>query len=365
MNREKEKMVYVLNVDWNWIKQRPQFIAEYLASYFDIQAIYQYRYKRNGLQKRNSGDINLKAIYVIPGGDRCQCLSMINKKIKHAVVSNEIIHTRPSILYLTLPKQIDLIPNSFKGIIIYDCMDNHPAFISDELERNRLITQEKRLINKSNIVLVSSKKLMSVLVERYGKCIEDKLFLIRNGYNGPIIDMDETKGDSVNELYTFSYFGTIGKWFNFDYLINILNEFSDIKFELYGPVDGIEIPQHERLHYNGTVEHSDLLRTVKNSDCFIMPFVVNDIIKSVDPVKLYEYINFNKNILTCYYNEIDRFEPFVYFYSSYEDFKNQIRLLKTDKKIKYSAKLREDFLKSNSWEYRVCQIVDIIKKYNA
>lgn len=365
MNREKKKMVYVLNVDWNWIKQRPHFIAEYLARYFDIQAIYQYRYKRNGLQKRSAGNINLKAIYVIPGGDRCERLSMVNKKIKQAVVSNEISSKRPSILYLTSPKQIDLIPDSFKGVIIYDCMDNHPAFLNDELERNSLIAQEKRLINKANIVLVSSKKLMSVLVERYGKSIEDKLYLIRNGYDGPIIDTKETEADSVNELYTISYFGTIGKWFNFDYLISSLNEYSDIKFELYGPVDGIEIPQHERLHYNGTVEHSDLLRTVKNSDCFIMPFVVNEIIKSVDPVKLYEYINFNKNILTCHYNEIDRFEPFVYFYSSYEEFKNQIRLLKTDRQIKYSAKLREDFLKSNSWECRVSQIVDIIQKYSA
>lgn len=74
-----------------------------------------------------------------------------------------------------------------------------------------------------------------------------------------------------------------------------------------------------------------------------MPFIINDIIESVDPVKLYEYINFNKNILTSYYEEIDRFDPFVYFYNSYDEFRKQIDLLKSNRKLKYSESERYSF----------------------
>ena len=47
-----KKMVYEMNVEWNWIKQRPHFLAEELAKYFDITVLYQYRYNRKGLQHR-------------------------------------------------------------------------------------------------------------------------------------------------------------------------------------------------------------------------------------------------------------------------------------------------------------------------
>ena len=48
----------------------------------------------------------------------------------------------------------------------------------------------------------------------------------------------------------------------------------------------------------------------------MMPFILNELIESVDPVKLYEYINFEKNIICIKYDEILRFKDFVYFYNT-------------------------------------------------
>ena len=81
------------------------------------------------------------------------------------------------------------------------------------------------------------------------------------------------------------------------------------------------------MEFMGTVEHNKLYSAVKDSTALIMPFKVNKIIESVDPVKLYEYINFNKNILTIKYNEINRFDKFVYFYSDYTEYKKQLEKL--------------------------------------
>lgn len=66
----KNELVYVMNVDWNWIKQRPHFIAELLNTQFNVHVMYQHRYGRTGLQKRENVDVNLNPIYVIPRGDR-------------------------------------------------------------------------------------------------------------------------------------------------------------------------------------------------------------------------------------------------------------------------------------------------------
>lgn len=141
-----------------------------------------------------------------------------------------------------------------------------------------------------------------------------------------------------------------------------MEECADIQYELFGPLAGVQIPKHERIHYHGTIEHEKLLENIKDADCLIMPFLINEIIEAVDPVKLYEYINFNKNILTCRYEEIERFEPFVYFYTGYDEFIKQILNLKKSNDVKYSNDDRETFLRENSWKCRVDTIIKTLKR---
>lgn len=357
----KSDLVYVMNVDWNWIKQRPHFVAELLNNKFDVHAMYQHRYGRKGLQQREKSNVDIIPIYVIPRGDRYKFLSKVNIKIKSCAVKKEIQKTSANILYLTFPDQVNNISNDYKGIVIYDCMDNHPAFVNDINQKEKIICQEEVLIKRANLVLASSEHLITVLKERYGSEIEKKVCLVRNGYNGEIITPEKTISTIKKKLYTFAYFGTISTWFNFDYILRSLDEYKDIQYELFGPVAGVQIPNHDRIHYHGTIEHDKLLESVRDADCLIMPFIVNEIIEAVDPVKLYEYINFNKNILVCNYKEIERFSPFVYFYDGYEEFKKQIQKLKNVQNVKYNNAEREAFLKENSWK---CRVDVIIKALN-
>lgn len=92
-----------------------------------------------------------------------------------------------------------------------------------------------------------------------------------------------------------------------------------------------------------------------------MPFKLNKIVESVDPVKLYEYINFDKNIITIKYNEIDRFKPFVYFYDNEVDYCKRIGQVLSDSSIKYNQILRNKFLDKNSWKERVKRINELLE----
>ena len=35
-----KKILYFMGVDWYWIKQRPQILAEYLAQDYDVTVVY-------------------------------------------------------------------------------------------------------------------------------------------------------------------------------------------------------------------------------------------------------------------------------------------------------------------------------------
>ena len=183
--------------------------------------------------------------------------------------------------------------------------------------------------------------------------------VIRNAFDGKIIQ----KPCSIRNKkdLKIAYFGTISSWFDFELIVKSTQDTSNISYYLYGPTDGVIIPKSEQIIYKGTVEHDILFDEMENIDVLIMPFIINEIIEAVDPVKLYEYINCNKEIISVYYDEIGRFEPYVNFYRDYNEYKMLLeRLINGYSSLKYSATMREVFLESNSWRSRVEQIERII-----
>ena len=92
------------------------------------------------------------------------------------------------------------------------------------------------------------------------------------------------------------YVGTISEWFDFDLLISILDEYKTINAVLIGPSD-VKIPKHDRIHYLGTVERKYIFNIMSHAWVLVMPFLINELVKSVNPVKLYEYIYMGKPII--------------------------------------------------------------------
>ena len=253
-----------------------------------------------------------------------------------------------------------MLTRRFKGKVLYDCMDNHTAFNSNVKERDTLEKKEKRLINVADNVIVSSEYLKGFIVERY-QADRSKICLVRNAFDGKILE--NVKEKRIGNTFKMAYIGTISTWFDWETMIEVLKKMSSVEIHLYGPIDSaVKLPKNERILYHGTVEHDKIYNAIKDKDCLIMPFVINEIINAVDPVKIYEYINFNKDIIMCYYDEVRRFNNYVYFYKSADDFINAIESVKKNKSIKYNRNQRELFLNSNNWRSRVKQIEKILEE---
>lgn len=353
----KKKMLYLMNVDWNWIKQRPQFMAERLSKFCDLKVVYRYCYNRKNYQKRSYENIDVVPMYVLPRIDRYNALAWINRWIKKENIKKILKKNIPDIVYCTIPEQIHWITDT-NAFVIYDCMDNYPAFYKGK-KRDIIKADERKLCKRADLILCSSAKLVDILCLEYGEDIKEKVLIVRNGYDGNVMDVSDGVQEDV--LFKLCYFGTIGEWFNTEYIERSLEEFNNIEYIIMGPISGGVLPEHPRVRYCGTVEHSELYNKTRDINCFIMPFKVNDIVSAVDPVKLYEYINFNKDILCVEYPEIKRFEPYVYFYSDYDEYKERINELMSKDRIKYTLEERMIFLNNNSWDSRVEQIISKLK----
>lgn len=353
----KDKLLYLMHVDWNWIKQRPQFIEEELEKYYEVDVFCPRNYRLRNYEDK----LNVHVFYPLPYLWRFPYIWKVDYLRKKIMIRKLIKLKNPSTIYVTSPELGSCIPDDYTGQVAYDCMDDMLAFSKERFYIHKTYIEEKSLVKRSDFVFASSKNLKEVLIKRYNDIeMEHKTNIIRNGYNGNI---ENTIHSKDNNLFTLCYFGTISHWFNFEFIIKSLDRFDNLEYIIIGPIEsGTSIPKHNRIKYIPPIRHDQIFEFTKNANAFIMPFKLNQLILSVDPVKLYEYINFNKNILCIKYPEIERYDKFVYFYNDYSSFENQILSMQKNKKTKYSNTDRIKFLNENTWENRVNEIVRILSR---
>lgn len=359
-----QKIMYLCPVDWRWIKQRPQFLAEELCRYYDMHVVYPYKNNRRGLQNEAYTQVKLMPCFSLPTlGGKLRFAGKINAVLSKVQMMMAYKKIKPDILWVSMPWQIDSFSDQLPCRIIYDCMDDYAAISTDRTGVNVLMEQEKKLIQRADIIFASSENLRHVLADRHHIKL-DRIQLLRNGYNAnwshvKSTGVEEKKADAHS--VRIGYFGTIGRWFDFELLINSLKRYPQVEYHLFGPLEaGVQIPRHNRLIYCGVLEHEKLGVQAKQLDALMMPFLLNDIVVSVDPVKLYEYIWMEKSILCIRYPEIERFDPFVLFYRTQEEYMKQLEVVLKKEKTKYSHEQAVSFLAENNWRRRAERAAEFI-----
>lgn len=348
------RILYFSHVDLFWIKQRPQFLSEEMSKNTKLSKfkfIYNFNYNRSVLQK-NKVNLDSKAIYKIPFSNRFNIIDDLSSLFIKMWLYLYVKMARYDFVVISHPSLIKCIPSNVN--IIYDCMDDNAYFFKkDTPHYKKIMRNELETIRKAKYVSVTSQALKTTIKERYG--IESNL--VRNAFGGEIIDIyEEDRLD--NDKVLAAYIGTISEWLDTESLLYSLDENKNLEIHLYGPIEShVSLPVHSRLIYKGVLEHSNLASTSKSYDYLLMPFKLNELIYKVDPVKIYEYINFNKNIISIRYPEVERFDDFVFFYNN----KNELStILSNQRKNKYSLKQRMDFLQENTWECRAEQFLSYI-----
>lgn len=347
-----------MHIDWRWIKQRPHFIAEGLSDYYDVTVVYLYskRFLFDSIINTKK-DLKIISAFRLPFYQN-KWVYKLNKTYMRLYFRRLIKKYDPDYLWITFPQLYEYIPKSSKCKIIYDCMDLATGFDFSEEFKSKVLELEGELVSDAGFVFASSNYLFRLLDEKY-RCGE-KLFLIRNAFDGEIIDFLEPKDNFVN--FKIGYVGTISKWIDFELIQLTLDEIENIEYHFIGPSELKKVFNNDRIKFYGAVDYKEVYKYVKDFDCLIVPFIVDDKIKSADPGKIYDYINYNKPIISVYYDELDYFSPFIYFYQTDDDLVDILKkLIQNGFENKYSVVERLEFLKNNSWDERLLKIRDFLE----
>ena len=352
-----KKMLYMMHIDWDWIFQRPQILAMELSKYFDVTVQYRFANNRKTVRK-NKIRPQKQAVYFQLPKNNLPIIKQINTLIR-SIYKRKIIKGDYDYLWVCSPELFDVIPEGYQGKIIYDCMDRHVHMAKSE-RKQQVEKMESALIAKASQIFVSSQSLYEDI-----KSVnpDKKVVVIRNGYVQSKLFYDERAAAGEKAIYKVAYIGTVDTWFDFDTITSNVAQFKNVTYDIIGPT--VVKKAIERVHYRGIVPHDELYANIKDVDCLVMPFILNDTVLAVDPVKLYEYISYGKCIISIYYPEIERFGDFVHFYSTGEEYNALVyKLIETNFKPKYSQKQQSDFLVNNTWDKRVSDIVEILTEKN-
>ncbi len=360
-----KKMLYIMGESWYWIKQRPHFFAEYLSEDYHIDLVFEKRYTKR-VDNTVPPNIICHELFKFPKTHNTIIKHFNNSLIKKSLkkIINENIY---DIILINNYKHYNLIKNfiSADDFVVYDCMDDFAEFKGSkrsEAVHNEILNQEKSLYSRSNLVVFSSEYLKQKLRSRYYE--KDNSLVINNAVELNFDESGSTLPATVFPLFregmkNICYIGTVSDWFDFSLVLKTLEKFKDINFVIVGPSD-TDIPYHERLQYHTQIPHSSLMKVMKKADLLVMPFVVDELVRSVNPVKVYEYVYSRTSSLIVYYEETEKFKDYVYLYKSELEFFDYVsKLTNNNLPVLVSEDDAIAFGSENTWEKRI----KVLKEY--
>lgn len=373
MSQNKRKLLYLCSVDWKTIEGRHQKLFVELDKYYDCTLVDVFKVFRKSNHSATAKDYEGEhhTAWRFPNDlDFAPSNVLTSLSYKLAMGNTD----KYDIIWISDPQLIRFVPKSFKGLIIYDCLDNHEKFTRKKTREAIIHNLEAQAVERSNVLFASSKALCDKLRSYYSnensakgsddKDVsvgqKDKVYLARNAWYR---DDKPIKSPEVKDRYAAGFIGYLGSWVDQSIMYNSLDKVPNVSYRIIG-YGAHAHEDNERFRYVGRVPHEELYDKVKDLDALIMPFYINDVTLMVDPVKMYEYVSFGKCLISIYYPEMEHFKDFVYFYHNEEEYCELMnKLAKEGFPPCYDEQKRDEFLKDNTWEVRGQTIYKAIEDY--
>jgi len=212
---------------------------------------------------------------------------------------------------------------------------------------------ESKLMDEVDTIVYTAQTL-----ENYLKGYENKMVYVPNG-----VDLDHFNNLNKNIPEDFKkirrpiaiYVGAIDEWFGVNYLIEVANRCKDISFVIIGnpKINILELKNIPNIYLLGKKNYVSIPSYIYNSDVGIIIFdIKHPVVKSINPIKLYEYMACGLPVVSTKWDELERLRSPAYLAENPDDFIDKLNLALRDKdRSKYL-----NFAKKNSWQERFKRI---------
>lgn len=273
-------------------------------------------------------------------------IRMLNKQL---VI--RAIHRNCSSDELKLPIVISTLPitggyiNSFRNkVSVYYCVDDFVNWPG--IDGALMKALEDQLIVNSNVLIVSSDELAKIK-QRGSK----KPLVIPHGVDVEHYSHAESN-NSLDEIKKpiIGFFGAISPWLDLDLLYKMAIRKEEWSFVFIGPCD-TDVSCFNKLknvHFVGKVPYDELPSYAVQFDVGIIPFLINDLTISVNPLKLLEYLACGLPVVSTDLPEVRKFADHVYIALNADEFIGYTEKALSENSAVMSKK-RQEVAQNYSW----------------
>lgn len=250
--------------------------------------------------------------------------------------------------------------DAFNARVLYDCMDDWQNWTAEPRISKWNLEEEKKLFREADVLVVTAR-------EFYERQVANGLspVLARNA-----TDFAFFSSPGVKRLVTdkskpvIGYFGAIADWFDLDLVTCVAKSRPQYNFLFIGHVylpDIKKLASLPNVSMLGEKNYREIPLYLSDFDVCLIPFVLNDLIKGVDPVKMYEYFSQGKPVVITDMAEISQLADLLYVGKDADDFAAKI-----DEAVRENdpgrRQKRIEYAKANTWSARVDVIEPEIEK---
>ncbi|MFN4149617.1 MAG: glycosyltransferase, partial [Candidatus Sericytochromatia bacterium] len=212
-------------------------------------------------------------------------------------------------------------------------------------------------------------------VSKHLKEKKEALYNIKNIFElNNAIDSDlfsKTKENKIKYNYNkvVGFVGNIKNYIDFDLIIYLAKKRKDVQFVIIGFNPNEEIKNKTKelnnIIFEGNKKYEELPKYIKSFDIGIIPYKVDDThIKSISPMKLYEYLACNIFVLSSPIPDVVNFKinsnmgTYVEIANNYNEFLEKLDSLIVRDKFQ----LTEEEIYTISWEKRFSDLFEELNK---
>ncbi len=223
----------------------------------------------------------------------------IGRRVRRAARSLGLVS---SALWFAHPMPIPDVLLDEAQVLVYDCVDlwaDFPGPLSDPWWRGRIMADERRLIDDSDVVFCSAEGLLA----SRGKDAAGRANLLRNAADVEhFLSAGRPMPEDLRELPgpLVGFVGAVAGWVDLELLRAVALKRPEWSFVMVGSVfegslgadaAGIDaVRDVANVHFLGFRNYEDLPAYFEAFDAAIIPFKLSALTDDMNPIKLYEYL---------------------------------------------------------------------------
>jgi glycosyltransferase involved in cell wall biosynthesis len=264
-----------------------------------------------------------------------------------------------------VPSSGDVAGSLGEEFVMYYCVDEYSQFTGTD--KTAILDMERRLMEKSNLVIVSSSRLYETK-RRY----HPNTFLVTHGvdvahFRNACLPATTAPQDCLELRHpVIGFFGLIADWVDLEIIRYLAASRPEWSFLLIGEVqtDVSALREMPNVHLLGRRSYQSLPAYCKAFDVAILPFVVNELTLAANPLKVREYLAAGLPVVATPLPEIVRLNSLLRTAGTQEEFLHQIEAFLNEGRRGPNIEVSR-LMEPESWDEKVEELSRIIADVRA